>query len=1275
MPRPAYSSRTTATTLLSVASFASTSDPLSTVSTALTSPDLCSPKKDRSKLEPMLEVYEGNSREGTEEQYQREIPMVLSPELIRGVSVKDRASRFEQQAQASSSTLRPSPRLASRTRSTSPLRLNRHRSTTPTHLRRVPVPDTAPVRRMSSITSPPDNNAGASNSVGGTSTELTRDNGRGSARRMIQQWEAQSPGAPQKPTMVRNDMPRAMSRDYLDQKPLPIPKESPTPPSLTPIRAPALPKASPSRQPFAPSPLQHLQTPTNNRKRSSTLTPSPSAYSLSPSPHGEKKKRYSSRSPLKEILTTVNAIKTKVKGRGKEKHLITQTSIAWSTDEARWTNGLDRVGTNGLPDGIVYSDRMGDQEMAASEEEDIVRTSAIMFLVPTPCSSVSPWGSWVTAWGTLTPLSLKVTYCPVQSVRRSGSSTPRRVFSGSGAQVSPIFSYNSIPLPEPGSHPDVVLSMLDCVEVRSLRREEVKGRGVPSVPEGAGTEVLEMVWSDGTKRYLGVEGVHGRLGWVSAIWDVLLACKENGTPALPPPSPQVEITHLPLSVTYNHIKGESTDAQVGSSGINLRAALTSPPPVQKVGDHWVAASVVGPTSDLSARRDINQLKDSVARLFDHGPDPTPLESSALVPSLEGSETHEWIRAWQPSIGPEVSTFSPHPSDHSHTSHIEQVKDVERENGYPRSESTLSFDPNDLNPSRSASQVRRASTVLGGEQPIRRYGAKPHMTAVEEQHVDNQSSDHRAPTHISHVTFPKPTVGGTMLVGAGRGKLPTIPSSDNSSVETGETIKTPQTTAWDAARVAESNLTSTSIPDPTVLAKLDSHTTEHDGLARQIDGVRLDLKGVITSLGPVVQEVREKTGKKELDDKLESIQLDVKGIGNALQLANLAQIRRREDFEGDTKWPELQEKLDRIVQLCEQVLAQQAVPLPALGTANVIPNGGPGLTTGEGIKDLKPVQTQRSSTFTPDSLGVSGTEEKLAGEEVANIMADVTGGSSKASPRLGPVQVLHNVSSRPGTPNDEVMKQVGEVLSVVKELKDGRVLHSQQTTDIARYLNELNTWLEGFVKNSSSELTAMNKRLHILVGPDEPPAEGQPVEPALPDLVADMHVMLTDQKRRNEAEGLVGQRLDALLGMMVEEKERQMGHQNVVENVVAVLERQRSENEMLLRALATDLTTEIRGERIRFVEAMQQATSVNVQLHVEEFKKVLSAEVHRSMQELGQLREQKRALEHQISDLFALKAKHGSGSGDNSRRNSAAPPTPTPLSPGRASRGIPSAPGR
>jgi hypothetical protein len=75
--------------------------------------------------------------------------------------------------------------------------------------------------------------------------------------------------------------------------------------------------------------------------------------------------------------------------------------------------------------------------------------------------------------------------------------------------------------------PDVQLAIEDCVEVRSLRRDEVKGRGIPPAPEGIGTEVLEMVWSDGSKRYLGVEGVGGRLGWVSAIW-----CVGRATPRI-----------------------------------------------------------------------------------------------------------------------------------------------------------------------------------------------------------------------------------------------------------------------------------------------------------------------------------------------------------------------------------------------------------------------------------------------------------------------------------------------------------------------------------------------------------------------------------------------------------------------------------------------------------------------------------------------------------------------------------------------------------------------
>lgn len=50
--------------------------------------------------------------------------------------------------------------------------------------------------------------------------------------------------------------------------------------------------------------------------------------------------------------------------------------------------------------------------------------------------------------------------------------------------------------------------------------------------------------------------------------------------------------------------------------------------------------------------------------------------------------------------------------------------------------------------------------------------------------------------------------------------------------------------------------------------------------------------------------------------------------------------------------------------------------------------------------------------------------------------------------------------------------------------------------------------------------------------------------------------------------------------------------------------------------------------------------------MEEFKKALGAEVHKSMTELGRMREEKKALEQNISDLFALKAKHGMASRSN-----------------------------
>jgi len=52
----------------------------------------------------------------------------------------------------------------------------------------------------------------------------------------------------------------------------------------------------------------------------------------------------------------------------------------------------------------------------------------------------------------------------------------------------------------------------------------------------------------------------------------------------------------------------------------------------------------------------------------------------------------------------------------------------------------------------------------------------------------------------------------------------------------------------------------------------------------------------------------------------------------------------------------------------------------------------------------------------------------------------------------------------------------------------------------------------------------------------------------------------------------------------------------------------------------------------------KAERLTYTVHIEEFKNMLNTEVARNMQELTQMQEQKRTLELQLSDYFALMAK-------------------------------------
>jgi hypothetical protein len=246
-------------------------------------------------------------------------------------------------------------------------------------VKRVPVPVTAPPGRTAHLYEEPTQVspiARGKAADGPIPTSLTR--GTGSAKRMIERWEngpsdadaGAGVGGRRGPTQALRQPTRVMSREYLDKKPLPVPMASSIPSDSTHQFSPSRPLPSRITTPHRPSPLQHLQTPTPNRKRAGSLTPSPSSYSLSPSP-GEKRRK-GGRSPLKDMLNMfgggIKDLGRKVKGKEKDPYV--GMSGGLSPIKLDFENGSERLGSSGLPGGIVFSDRMGDQEMSTAGPDD-----------------------------------------------------------------------------------------------------------------------------------------------------------------------------------------------------------------------------------------------------------------------------------------------------------------------------------------------------------------------------------------------------------------------------------------------------------------------------------------------------------------------------------------------------------------------------------------------------------------------------------------------------------------------------------------------------------------------------------------------------------------------------------------------------------------------------------------------------------------------------------------------------------------------------------------
>lgn len=166
-------------------------------------------------------------------------------------------------------------------------------------------------------------------------------------------------------------------------------------------------------------------------------------------------------------------------------------------------------------------DRMGDAEMDAWDEptepaevsfeicscgfggssgiltvqDDVpLRESTGYYLLPSPCSTDESQGQWVPAQVSLHPGKLTIAPTTSNSLLQTCMET---------------------------------LDLRDCTDIASYKGEEASRRGVPTLPnrEEVDTDTVQMNFRSSPKRYLAFDDLASRLGWISALWDAILASK------------------------------------------------------------------------------------------------------------------------------------------------------------------------------------------------------------------------------------------------------------------------------------------------------------------------------------------------------------------------------------------------------------------------------------------------------------------------------------------------------------------------------------------------------------------------------------------------------------------------------------------------------------------------------------------------------------------------------------------------------------------------------
>ncbi|KAF8160742.1 hypothetical protein B0H34DRAFT_795616 [Crassisporium funariophilum] len=787
-----------------------------------------------------------------------------------------------------------------------------------------------------------------------------------------------------------------------------------------------------------------------------------------------------------------------------------------------------------------------------------------------------------------------------------------------------------------------------CSDIRSLSISQLdpeEASQLERMPDGDKVKVFEVLFEGRGREKFAAKSVRERAGWISAIWDAILPAQEargafpnDDVPVVVP------IADRELEDAYNS---------------NLRP-IKSPMPT--------------PMSEVSTL-----LQDGY---FDRSLPPLPPKSPLAPLSIPGNTPKR--PPLETNVSSSTAPISPSiypPTVHNSPVHPQLPHLVIPDQQTPKPPLLDRHSPTDvtvISPSTYPATSRTNSLAGSPVNTLRNSPAPPRLPplAIPDQQtpkppsLDRHSSTGR--TIISQSTYPA-TARTSSLAGSPSNSCPNSPSVANLSQLSVVRQRLAQIERNHSELSAKSGTTTPTATRPsTPISPVErfrkSEASRPDANPRTSRSSRREVTKMKAEdpPTPTPQKKRKADVMPLMVDPLELMKLQhASGLAalhapskdDVLKISkDLAEVKGV--LGGATGYPTVHQMvvgLDQRMQDDQKALWTIQQSLTALD-GRITGAASDKQQTSRGNEDLarvlEGIQSQLSAGF-PSILGrltqFEETQEKAQEMNLKNIGASSSNDTdTKNVVDLGPVleklegirELCATGGSNQAPADSKSPEQLDNILSCIKEESEKRAVMSQQQADSVRYLNELNQWLEAFVNNGTSQIQGLAANVDELCkelgcNAQQPGLPVLPGKEGTPGLVNDIRQLVLGMQARDQNFAALQTAVHGLLEVL---SASQMQKGQDTQAIAGLIDRQRHDQETLFRAFTDEIASEIKGERLRFVEAMKEATAINVQIHVEQFKQELSREVMGMTEEVGRLHREKQVVENQISDLFAFYTK-------------------------------------